>query len=82
MKRLLSSTTALSLALFNVQPWPLMAQTLTDDGSVIAADGTVLCAAIDGAVCNPDDYVEQAAIIAAAMAAAAAQADADATARR
>ena len=85
MKRLLSSTTALSLALFNVQPWPLMAQTLTDDGSVIAADGTVLCAAIDGAVCNPDDYVEQAAIIAAAMAAAAAQAaaqaDADAAAQ-
>ena len=80
MKRLLTSTTALSLALFNVQPWPLMAQTLTEDGSVIAADGTVLCAALDGVVCIPEDYVDQAAAIDAAMAAdaAAAQVEVDA----
>ena len=82
MKRLLNTTTALSLALFNVQPWPLMAQTLTEDGSVIAADGTVLCAAVDGVVCVPEEFVEQAAAIDAAMAeaAAAAAAEADAAA--
>ena len=80
MKRLLTSTTALSLALFNVQPWPLMAQTLTEDGSVIAADGTVLCAVADGVVCLPEDYVEEAAAIDAAMADAAATAQAEAEA--
>ncbi len=76
MKRLLNTTTALSLALFNVQPWPLMAQTLTEDGSVIAADGTVLCAAVDGVVCIPEEYTEQAAAIDAAMAEALAAAEA------
>ncbi len=76
MKRLLNTTTALSLALFNVQPWPLMAQTLTEDGSVIAADGTVLCAAVDGVVCIPEEYTEQAAAIEAAMAEALAAAEA------
>ena len=80
MKRLLNTTTALSLALFNVQPWPLMAQTLTEDGSVIAADGTVLCAAVDGVVCVPEEFVEQAAAIDAAMAEAAAIAAAEADA--
>lgn len=43
MKRLLSTSTALSLAFAPVQPWPLFAQTLLDDGSIVAADGTVLC---------------------------------------
>src|SRR3989338_9133535 len=86
MKRLLSSTTALSLAVFNVQPWPLMAQTLTADGYVVAADGSVLCAPSEGAECNPGDYIDAAMAIEAAIAAeaeaeAAAQAEADAAAQ-
>jgi outer membrane protein OmpA-like peptidoglycan-associated protein len=47
MKRLLSTTTVLSLALAPIQPWPLMAQAfdlnVAEDGSVVAPDGTVLC---------------------------------------
>ena len=39
MRRFLISTTALSVALTQVAPAPLMAQTLTEDGSVIAEDG-------------------------------------------
>ena len=84
MKRLLSSTTALSLAVFNVQPWPLMAQSLTADGYVVAADGSVLCAPSEGAECNPSDYIDAAQAIEAAMAAeaeAAAQAEAEAAAQ-
>ena len=84
MKRLLSSTTALSLAVFNVQPWPLMAQTLTADGYVVAADGSVLCAPSEGAECNPGDYIDAAMAIEAAIAAeaeAAAQAEAEAAAQ-
>jgi outer membrane protein OmpA-like peptidoglycan-associated protein len=72
MKRLLNSTTALSLALINVQPWPVMAQTLTEDGYVVAADGSVLCEPSADLACNPDDYVDQAQAIEAAMAEAAA----------
>src|SRR3989338_6212662 len=84
MKRLLSSTTALSLAVFNVQPWPLMAQTLTADGYVVAADGSVLCAPSEGAECNPGDYIDAAMAIESAIAAeaeAAAQAEAEAAAQ-
>lgn len=77
MKRLLNSTAALSVALFNVQPWPLMAQTLTEDGYVVAVDGSVLCEPTAEAPCVPEDYVEQAQAIEAAVAA---QAEADATA--
>ena len=83
MKRLLTSTTALSLALFNVQPWPLMAQTLTEEGSVIAADGTVLCEPTADAACVAEDYAKAAKKIAKRMAVeaeAAAQAEADAAA--
>lgn len=89
MKRLLNSTAALSVALFNVQPWPLMAQTLTEDGYVVAVDGSVLCEPTAEAPCVPEDYVEQAKAIEAAVAAqaeanataaAAAQAEADAAA--
>ena len=61
MRRILGSTTALSMALFNVQPWPLMAQTLTSDGYVVGADGSVLCAPTEESACNPDDYYDPAA---------------------
>jgi outer membrane protein OmpA-like peptidoglycan-associated protein len=47
MKRLLSTTAALSLAFAPIQPWPLLAQgvdlTMADDGRIVDADGTVLC---------------------------------------
>ncbi|MEF3046652.1 OmpA family protein [Pseudotabrizicola sp. L79] len=65
MNKLLSTTTALSLALMPVQPWPLFAQgvfgqangvTIAEDGSIIAADGTVLCQAAADAPCNPLDF--------------------------
>lgn len=81
MKRLLTTTTALSIALANVQPWPVMAQTLTETGQVIAADGTVLCEPTAELACDPTLFVEQAAAIAAQMeAAAAAEAEAAAAA--
>lgn len=89
MKRLLSSTTAISIALVNVQPWPLFAQTLTDSGSVVAADGTVLCEPTADAACDPtdpalvkraDEIAKKMADDAAAAAAAQAQAEAEAAA--
>lgn len=43
MKRLLSTTTALALALAPLPTVPARAQTMAADGSVIAEDGTVLC---------------------------------------
>jgi len=70
MRKLLSSTAALSIALTSAQPWPLMAQTVTGDGSVVAADGTVLCVPAEGAECNPADFADQAAAIEEAMRAA------------
>ena len=41
MKRLLSTSAALALALAPVQPWPLYAQTLAEDGSVIGPDVSI-----------------------------------------
>jgi hypothetical protein len=38
MRRILISTTALSVALTQIVSVPVMAQTLTEDGSVIGAD--------------------------------------------
>ncbi len=80
MRRILGSTTALSMALFNVQPWPLMAQTLTSDGYVVGADGSVLCAPTEESACNPDDYYDPAAAQAEAEAQAQAEAEAQAQA--
>ena len=74
MKRLLTSTTALSVALAFTPPLPLLAQTLSDDGRVVADDGSVLCDPADGSACDLD------AIRAAVQAAAQAQAEADAAA--
>ncbi len=92
MKRLLTSTTALSVALAFSPPMPLLAQTLTEDGRVVATDGTVLCDPATGVVCDLKTIIEEtrakadadaaAAAIAAQAeaAAAAAQAEADAAA--
>ena len=78
MKRLLNSTAALSVALMNANPWPLMAQTLTDAGAVIAADGTVLCEPSADTVCDPEnaELIEKAAKIEADLAKEQANADA------
>ena len=81
MRRLLTCTTALSVAL--ATPFPLFAQVVAEDGSVLAADGTVLCLPTVEAPCVVEDYVEQAKAIEDAMAiaaAAAAQTEADAAA--
>ena len=81
MRRLLTCTTALSVAL--ATPYPLFAQVVAEDGSVLGADGTVLCLPTADAPCVVEDYVEQAKAIEDAMAiaaAAAAQAEADAAA--
>lgn len=87
MKRLLTSTTALSLALMPLQPMPLLSQVLAEDGRILAADGTVLCEPTADLACdieNPD-YIEAARVIqermdAEAAAAVEAQAAADAAA--
>tara|TARA_R110002096_G_scaffold155130_10_gene319407 strand:- start:2374 stop:4164 length:1791 start_codon:yes stop_codon:yes gene_type:complete len=82
MKQLLNSTAALSVALMNVHPWPLMAQTLTDTGTIVAADGTVLCQPSADIVCDQTnaDLIAQAKKIEAKMAETAAEADAKARA--
>ena len=82
MKRLLSSTTALSVALATFQPLPLMAQTLTEDGRVLAADGTtVLCEPVDGVACDLQATLDKVAAEAAAAASVATEADAAAAAQ-
>lgn len=56
MRRLLTTTTALSIALAPVNPWPLLAQTLTETGSIVAEDGTVLCEPTAEAPCLLENY--------------------------
>ena len=71
MKKLLSTTTALSLAIGTVQPWPLLAQTAPDplagalvgvlptvaaDGSIYAPDGGVLCLPTAEQLCDPSVF--------------------------
>ena len=82
MKRFLNSTAAISIALMNVHPWPLQAQTLADDGSVLAVDGTVLCAPSGDVVCDvlDPDLIAQAQKIAADIDAEAAAAATEAEA--
>ena len=76
MRRLLISTTALSVALMQIGPLPVMAQSMTEDGSIIAEDGTILCQGGGEAPCDLNAVMEQM----AADAAAAAEADAAAAA--
>ncbi len=80
MKRLLNSTAALSVALMNANPWPLMAQTLTETGAVVAADGTVLCEPTADVTCDPEnaELIAKAEKIQAELAEAQAKADAEA----
>lgn len=65
MKRLLSTTAVLSLALTPIQPWPLMAQdlsanlTVSEDGSVLAEDGALLCSVAAGQICDIALITEQ-----------------------
>ncbi|WP_135428794.1 OmpA family protein [Pseudotabrizicola sediminis] len=65
MKRLLSTTAVLSLALTPIQPWPLMAQdlsanlTVSEDGSVLAEDGALLCSVAAGQTCDIALITEQ-----------------------
>ena len=87
MRRILISTTALSVALSSFHTLPAMAQTQTEDGSVIGPDGTVLCTAAPDAPCDLEaitrqlaEQAAQAEAAAAAEAEAAAQAEADAAA--
>jgi outer membrane protein OmpA-like peptidoglycan-associated protein len=56
MRRLLTSTAALSIALAPVNPWPLTAQTLTEAGTILAEDGTILCDPTADAPCLIEDY--------------------------
>ncbi|MFZ9198663.1 MAG: OmpA family protein [Paracoccaceae bacterium] len=56
MRRLLTTTTALSIALAPVNPWPLLAQTLTETGAILAEDGTVLCEPTSQAPCLLENY--------------------------
>ena len=81
MRRLLTCTTALSVAL--ATPYPMFAQVVAEDGRVLGADGTVLCEPTADTPCVAEDYIEQAKAIQDALAlaaAAATQAAADAAA--
>ncbi len=81
MKRLLTTTTALSVALAFTPPMPLRAQSLAEDGKVVAADGTVLCDPATAGVCDLEAIkAEAAAAVAQAEADAAAAAQAEAAA--
>jgi outer membrane protein OmpA-like peptidoglycan-associated protein len=80
MKRLLCTTTALSMALWPIPPVPVFAQSLAGDGSVVGPDGSVLCVPTAEAPCDPNNFVAQAQAIQDAMNAAAAQAEAEAAA--
>ena len=94
MKRLLSTTAALSMAFAPIQPWPLMAQNmdlvLQEDGSILDDTGAVVCAPTAEQACDPEavmqglmvirDAAQAEADAAAAAAIAAAEADAAAAA--
>lgn len=80
MRRILISTTALSVALTQIVSVPVMAQTLTEDGSVIGADGAVLCEGTVEAPCDLNAVMEELAARQAAEEAAAAEAAAQAEA--
>ncbi len=55
MKRLLTSTTIVSMAMMPMAPLPMMAQVMDDTGRIIAADGTVLCEPTAELVCDLED---------------------------
>jgi outer membrane protein OmpA-like peptidoglycan-associated protein len=86
MRRLLISTTALSVALSPIGTLPIHAQVLNEDGSVTGPDGSVLCVPTADAACDIDriiqelDAAAEAQVEADAAAAAAAEAQAAAEA--
>jgi outer membrane protein OmpA-like peptidoglycan-associated protein len=59
MRKLLTCSTALSVALSSFHTLPARAQTLADDGSVLGPDGAVLCVPTDEAACDLDAIVKQ-----------------------
>ncbi len=77
MRRLLISTTALSVAMSPMGTLPGFAQTLAEDGSVLAPDGSVLCIPTADLPCDIDAIT---AALAEAEAAKAAAAEAEAAA--
>ncbi|NJM82811.1 MAG: hypothetical protein HC844_10180, partial [Tabrizicola sp.] len=59
MRKLLISTTALSVAMSSFHTLPARAQTLAEDGSVIGPDGSVLCAPTADAPCDLQAIIDQ-----------------------
>ena len=58
MRRFLTSSTALSVALAYATPIPIYAQVLTAEGYVVASDGSVLCEPAADAPCDPANFVD------------------------
>lgn len=58
MRKFLASSTALSVALSPLGTLPSFGQVLNEDGSVIGADGAVLCAPASEAVCDIAALIE------------------------
>ena len=80
MRKLLVSTTALSVAISPLGTMPVFAQVLNEDGSVSGEDGTVLCVPTAEAACDLDAIIAKLAADKAAAEEAAAQAEAEAQA--
>jgi outer membrane protein OmpA-like peptidoglycan-associated protein len=78
MRKLLISTTALSVALSPLSGVPAFSQTLAEDGSVLGPDGAVLCAPTAETACDLEAITEA---LRATEAEAAAQAEAEAAAQ-
>ncbi len=77
MKRILNSTTILSMALMPMAPMPSLAQVMDEAGRILAADGTVLCEPTAEITCdltNPDILARAAEVQARMDEAAAAEA--------
>jgi outer membrane protein OmpA-like peptidoglycan-associated protein len=79
MRKLLTCTTALSMALSSFSTLPARAQTLAEDGSVLGPDGAVLCVPTPEAPCDLDAITKT--LKEQAEAEAAAQAEAEAAAK-
>lgn len=75
MRKLLTCTTALSVALSSAPIIPARAQSLAEDGSIIGPDGAVLCVPTADAPCDLDAITQ---MLRDAEAAAAAEAEAEA----
>lgn len=80
MRKLLVSTTALSVAISPLATLPSFGQVLNEDGSVTGSDGAVLCMPTADAACDLDAIIAQLEADAAAAAAAEAEAAAAAAA--